>query len=293
MKNKAAVYLLLVLTTAVWGFQPVCVKWLLREWTPVTITAARLGIFSLLLLAFARVREGRRMLPQREQGKGLFILGLTYMLNNVLQFSGISYTTVANVTLICAMGPVLTALLAAAFLRERLPLLAWGGIAVSLAGSLTVITGGDVSVLTGFRLNGGDILCFAAQLCWTIYALVSINLLKSLSVVAVTGWSALVSSLLTALWGLAGGGLSVTPLSLPAFGSFLFTIFAGGIFAMLSWNFCIKSVGPGVASVFLNIMPVVGIVSGCLLLGETVDAVRLAGAAAIITGVYLTTRGAG
>lgn len=47
------------------------------------------------------------------------------------------------------------------------------------------------------------------------------------------------------------------------------------------------------AAVFLNIMPVVGIVSGCLLLGETVDAVRLAGATAIITGVYLTTRGAG
>ena len=32
------VYLLLVLVASVWGFQPVCIKWLVAEWTPVDIT---------------------------------------------------------------------------------------------------------------------------------------------------------------------------------------------------------------------------------------------------------------
>ena len=39
--NLNSVYVLLILTTIIWGIQPLCIKWLVTEWSPVTITAMR------------------------------------------------------------------------------------------------------------------------------------------------------------------------------------------------------------------------------------------------------------
>ena len=34
-------YALLAVTVIIWGIQPLCIKWLVAVWTPVTITAMR------------------------------------------------------------------------------------------------------------------------------------------------------------------------------------------------------------------------------------------------------------
>ena len=58
---------------------------------------------------------------------------------------------------------------------------------------------------------------------------------------------------------------------------------------MLAWNACSKVVGPSIATIFLNIMPMVGMLSGYVLFGDEIGTVQLFGAAAIIVGVSLVT----
>lgn len=62
-------------------------------------------------------------------------MGLTGIaLNNVLQFTGLKYSTITNCTLIAATGPAVTALIATICIRERLQILQWVGIAISFVG---------------------------------------------------------------------------------------------------------------------------------------------------------------
>ena len=229
------------------------------------------------------------MLPDQPAVWSLIIMAVCYMLNNVLQFSGLRYTTVTNTTLIVSTGPVITAICAVLFMRERLSLLAWIGAFVSLLGTLIVISDGNPEVIFNVAFNIGDVLCFLAQLSWTGYTMVSIGLIRRMSVLTVTGWSALFSSILTGIYGLFEGSIVITPLSIIATGAFLYLVFLGGIMATIAWNEGIKEAGASVTSMFLYIMPVVGVASGWLILGEAMSMAKLCGAAAIFIGVYFAT----
>lgn len=280
---------LLFLAAAVWGFQPVLLKFLLSEWSPVTITAVRMLFFGVILIAYSYFREGKKEWPTLSCWRRLGLLGVFYAVNNIAQFTGLRFTTVTNTTLIAAAGPVMTAIAAVVFFRERLSLLAWIGVAISLAGTVTVISDGNVQLLAEIGFNIGDILCFLAQLAWTGYSLVAIGLLRELSTEAVTGWAAFICAGLTFLYGVFAGEFAITPLSVLGGGVFVYLVALGGIMATLIWNQGIKKVGASLSAVFLNIMPVVGMLSGWLLLGEDIGAAKLCGAGAIFLGVYLTT----
>ena len=116
--DRSKTYFLLVLAAASWGFQPTCIKWLVHEWSPVTITFVRYVFLSIILLGMAWRQEGARMLPKGRSWWYLLGMGLSgVMLNNILQFTGLLTTTVTNCTLISAMTPAVTAILAVLFIR--------------------------------------------------------------------------------------------------------------------------------------------------------------------------------
>lgn len=287
--DRAHTFILLLTAAAIWGFQPVCVKWLLAEWSPVTITAVRYFLFSAILFVIVWRQEGKRLLPHGIVWCSLLLMGLGLMLNNVLQITGIGLTTVSSATLLSATGPANTALLAALFLRERLSVLSWAGIVISFIGTLAVISDGDLSMVRQLEFRLGDILCFFGQLAWTLYSLLSIPVLKHMSAGAATAWSALFSAFFTTGYGWLTNDLSAPLLSLPALGSFAYVLFGGGLIATLFWNLGVQKAGASLSAIFLNIMPVVGMLGGWFVLGEAIGPAKLIGAAAIFAGVYMTT----
>ena len=83
--------------------------------------------------------------------------------------------------------------------------------------------------------------------------------------------------------------LAVPLLSLPALGSFAYVLFGGGLIATLFWNLGVQKAGASLSAIFLNIMPVVGMLGGWLVFSESISPAKAIGAAAIFLGVYLTT----
>ena len=289
--GKGRIYALLVLVSAIWGFQPSCIKWLTEEWSPVTITVVRYACMSTVILIMHYRNSAAHFWPQRAEWIYLSLMGATgMMLNNVLQFTGIPYTTITNCTLISAMTPAITALLAALFLRERLPLLPVIGIITSFAGVLMIVSRGDFAAIIGLSFGYGDVLCFLSQVAWATYSLLALKVLLRLSVIGTTGWAGFFGCLFTLFYGIVVGEFHFAPLSFWALLSFLYATFLGGLFSMQVWNLGVKEAGASVAAIFLNIMPVVGMMSGWWLFDETIGAVQLLGAGAICSGVYMTTR---
>jgi drug/metabolite transporter (DMT)-like permease len=288
-KNMQGTYLLLILTTAIWGIQPLCIKWLVAAWSPVTITAMRYIFIGTALILIAMSR-GEGCIPRRDCLPGLLVMGITGIgINNVLQFTGLQISTVTNCTLIAAASPAITAFMAAVCIHERMNLIAWAGIIISFAGALTVVSHGSLDVIIHFAFNRGDIYFFLAQIAWTIYSLAGLKVMRRMSAPLVTGWAGLIGAFVTIAYGMVSGEFKVCWLDVPLFVSFAYTVIFGGVMAMLFWNIGVKNAGPSVTSIFQNITPVVGMLGGSLLFAEVIGVRELIGAAAIFSGVYLTT----
>ena len=275
----------------IWGFQPVLVKYLVAAWTPVTVTFMRYVLASAILFSFMAWRHEQEWRPKAPMvwvgviGMGLFGI----FLDCVLQFTGIKTTVVTNVTLISATTPAMTALLAAVFLRERLSLIAWGGIVISFFGVMLVVSHGSLDMVMSLSFNFGDILCLASQLAWALYSLIGLYVLRHTSLMTATAWSAFFGAILTGIYGVVMGELVIVPIGAYAIGSYLYITLLGGIMSQLCWNYGVHEAGPSITRVFLNVMPVVGMMAGYFLMGDEMGIVQLTGAASIFAGVWLPT----
>lgn len=281
-------YIVMILCAIFWGFQPVCIKWLSAVWSATTIAAVRYFAIALILF-LVTFRTERHFWPQKSEWWRLTLMGLTGVtLNNILQFSGIPYTTVTNCTLISATTPAITAVAATIFLRERLSLKCWLGIIMAFGGVLVIVMHGKLQNLLTLTFGIGDVLCFLSQVAWAAYALLGVTVLNNRSALSTTAWAGAFGCLFTLIYGLITGTFALTPLDiLPAI-SISYVILLGGLFCMVYWNVAVHEVGASHTAIFLNIMPVAGMISGAILFSEVIGPLQLGGAIIILSGIYLT-----
>lgn len=289
MNTIQKTYAILIATTFIWGIQPLCIKWLVAAWSPVTITTMRYVLIGAFLLGLSLVR-GEGILPKKKCLLPLLLMGVTGIgINNVLQFTGLQVSTVTNCTLIAAASPAITAFFASFWIRERLPLKAWLGIGLSFIGAVVVVSHGSLYVITHFAFNRGDIFFLLAQVAWTTYSILGVRVMKDMPPVLTTGWAGLFGACITLAYGMAMQDFYPAPLDTPLALSFAYTVIFGGIVAMLFWNIGVKNAGPSLTAIFQNVTPVVGMIGGYFLFAEIIGIQELVGAACIFIGVYATT----
>lgn len=289
--NKLTASVLLICTCVIWGIQPMFAKFVVREMSPIPMVSIRYTIVALTLFAMLAWR-GEKLLPPRRTWPALFTMGiLGVCINNVTQFTGLQYSTVTNFTIIATLTPIVTALLSFVLIHERLHRLQWLGICSSLCGALYLLSNGSLAAILTLSFNIGDVLFFTSQVAWALYSIIVVRIIDDVSPFAIVAWSGLLGSLTTAAGAAYFGHFELPSLLSPlALGSYLFVIFAGGLIAMIFWNKGTGIVGPSQAAVFMNIMPLVGIVCGVLFLDEHFLAAQAVGGVLILSGVYLTTQ---
>lgn len=285
---------LLAVAALIWGVQPTLIRMLVRELDPVPLTVIRFSCIAVILFC-AMVFRGERILPPPRLAPALLAMGLGGVaVNNIAQFSGLLFSTAGNATLIAAMTPAITAALAALFLRERLLPIQWLGIGISLSGAVFLILGGSAggapSGAPGPAFNIGDALFLLSQLGWATYTLLTPTAMRHLSPLGVTAWAGLIGALLAAVFGMAAGVPASASLSWAGAGELLYAILLGGICATVFWNLGVGAAGPGRAAIFMNIMPLAGVLTGVIVLGEEFRREELVGALGILSGIFLLTQ---
>src|SRR6202008_3038921 len=81
-----------------------------------------------------------------------------FAINNALSYWALQYTEALNALLIQSSGPLFVALWALILFGVRLTWAQLAGIAISLAGVLTIILRGDFAALTSISFNKGDVM---------------------------------------------------------------------------------------------------------------------------------------
>ena len=121
---------------------------------------------------------------------------------NTLQYIGLNHTTALNSVVLNSTGPIFIAMATFLIFRERLTVRQAGGMAVSLAGVLGIITEGDLDVLHTLAFNNGDLLLLTGMATNGIYTallrdrpvihwlsfLVMLFLVSALVVLPFVGW---------------------------------------------------------------------------------------------------------
>src|ERR1700736_2515443 len=142
-------YLLLSLTSLFWAGNIVLARYVAGHVAPMTLSCVRwIGAF-FMLLPFALPHLKRDWPALRARLPLLVMLSATgFAINNALSYWALQYTQALNALLIQSSGPLFVALWSL-LLGVRLTWAQLAGIAVSLAGVLTIVLRGDVGALAG------------------------------------------------------------------------------------------------------------------------------------------------
>lgn len=285
-----ALDLLLILMIVIWGANFSVIKYALRDFPPLVFNALRLIVVAVLFLgaiAFERRRSGPGAGFTRDEWVRVALLGvLGHTIYQLSFVGGLARTSVANSSLIFGCSPIAVALMAAAAGHERVTWPRWAGAGLSFIGLYFVVGRGarlEVNSLTG------DGLMFVAMLCWALYSVGSQPLLRRHSPLVLTGWSTAIGATLYILIAVPAfvatdwSAISGTSWLLMFFSS----VFALGV-AYLIWYTAVQRIGSTRTSVYSNLTPVIAMLVAYVWLTEPIAPPQVIGAAAILTGIFVT-----
>ena len=289
------VYLKLALVASFWGGTFIAGRVLAQAVPPMTAATGRFAIAVVLLLLLAWKREGG--LPRLDRSQLLATVGLGVtgiFLYNVCFFGALSRIPAGRAALFIALNPIVIALAAALVFRERLGRLKWLGIGVAFLGASVVITRGNpLSAVRDLSqsLGVGELLMLGAICAWAGYTLIGRSVLRGLSPIAATTWSAMWGLVLLAL-GAAREfpTLDWARFTWPVWLSMAYLGVFGTVLGFVWYNEGVKAIGPSRTAIFNNLVPVFGVVFAAVLLGEPVLLSMVVGGALALTGVTLTNR---
>jgi drug/metabolite transporter (DMT)-like permease len=277
----------LLVMVIIWGANFSVIKVALREFSPVTFNALRLMLATAVFLAaIALVTRDKNPFNRVEWARVVFLGVVGHFFYQLAFLAGISRTSVSNSALIFGVTPVVVALLASVAGHERVGMVRWAGVALSFAG-IYIIVGRRASI--GADTLAGDALVFCGMVCWSVYSVVAQPLLKRHSPLIVTGYSMAIGATLFVVAALPTFArtdwttISILSWTLMALSSLLALAFA-----YMVWYTAVQRIGSSRTAIYSNLTPIVAMAIAALWLREPVDATQIAGAATILTGLFVT-----
>jgi len=283
-----ATYVRLFLVAFFWGGTFVAGRSLAGIVPPVEAAFFRFVLASLFLLAITHYREGLPRITARQLG-AIVALGATGIFAyNLFFFNGLARIGAGRASLIIALNPVFITLASALVYREPLPAKRVAGVLLSITGAIIVITRGDPLAVFDSGVGAGELLIFGCVLSWTLYSVIGKTAMQGLSPLAAVCYSSVAGTLLLFAAALLHGSvLDAIGYPLTAWLSLLYLGMFGTVVGFLWYFRGIQLIGPSRAAVFINFVPVNGVLLAALVLGEPLTMSLLVGGLLVVAGSTL------
>jgi len=279
----------LALLALIWGSSFLWIKLADRGFAPVEVTFARLALGAAAL--FPVVAARREALPRSAALWGqialaaLFANAIPYLLFAVAEQSVDSSTA----GIINATTPLWTVTLAVAVRHQRsVTARQCAGLAVGFAGTLLIFSPWHSASSVA---SVGGLECLAASISYAISYVYMDRYLarRGMSPITLSACQLLVAAALLAV-ALPLSGAGAPQVSASSLASLVILgVLGTGVAYVLNYQI-ITSEGATIAATVTYLLPVVAIVLGVVVLGETVTISVLAGIALVLAGVALTRR---
>jgi O-acetylserine/cysteine efflux transporter len=267
-----------------WGTSVPLSKAALAWLPPAWLVVARFALAAAVLLAVVDRSALRAALSWPVLAWGAIGLGGSVMVQN----AGIEKTSVTHAALLIGAGPVLVAVIAAAWHHSVARPVAWAGFAVSLGGVAVVAQGHG-----GGATSLGDAIVLISALVASAMTVAQGRLLVGRDPAAITA---------VLFLGAAAGALPAAfltagaPPAVPAGGAGVLAVLAvlgltvvGTIAPFTLFAYGQHKVSTEVAGAFLNLEPLVGALVGVAAFGDPAGLRLVIGGAAVLAGIAMSS----
>ena len=279
---------LLVLITLGWGIAWPAMKIVLNEMSPWTFRTATIPLAGVLLMGLARL-SGQPLAVPRRQWRDLLIVALINVGGwQLFSALGLDHLSSGRAVLVAYTMPVWASLAAALLLGEALTgrliaalALGMAGVAVLLIGNFTTL--GEAPLGVAFML--------AAAFSWGL----GIALLKrvrwQVPTLSLAGWQLLIAGIVIAVVSALLGEVHFPSLTPLAWSMLIFVVLVPICFCTYAFFKVISLFPANISAIGTLMIPVVGVVSGSLLLGEPIGwqeilSLILIGSAMVLTLLF-------
>lgn len=260
--------ILLAALTFCWGINWPVMKIVLAEVPPLYFRGTCLLLSGLGLLLIARISGHSIVIPRRHWSHLAVITLINVVGWNVLAIYGILLLSSGRAALLAYTMPIWSTLLSVPILGEALTRQRLIALALGLAG-IVVLMGGT---LAGFfsTLPGFAAMILAAW-AWALGIVLFKRFRVAMPTISLTGWTMLFGSfpVLAVAIPLETARLGI-PSCWPMAGLF-YNVFLSFMFGNWAWNRIVLMVPVAVSSLSSLVIPLVGVSSGMVLLGEPLD----------------------
>jgi len=280
--------MLLNIAGLLWGGNMILGRYLADFLGPWSIVSTRLviggSIFILLLVQTGELKKIKHI----TNWWTFIALAVTGVIGfQSLLYYGLRLTTSTNAGLLNSLTPLLTAFMAAVFLKEKLNYHHWVAAIITIFGLLFILSEGDLTNLLQLNFNQGDLLVMAAMVSWVVYSLIAKKAMLGISPLLLTALGVLLSLVVVIPLGVYEANVIQAPdLTVNAFWALMFISTGPTVLSLLFWNKGMKVIGPSRASLFLNTVPVYVIIINAVFLGVMPYQYQIIGMVLIFAGSF-------
>ena len=273
-----------------WGTTYLAIRVGVEAFPPALFGGIRVGLAGLLLLIFLAWRGDQVQLPLRDLLEAALIGAIFFMGGNYLITVGEKSVASGIASLLVTTTPLWMALIEALWPGgERLAVRGWIGILAGLCGAAVLKLENPADLVRDF----GPLLCLGSAFLWA-FGSVMMRRLRMRTGLATAAYQMFIGGWGLTLLGLARGEASeltpdqFTPVAIYAF--FHLLVF-GSLAGFVAYIWLLGHVTSTQAGTYAYVNPVVAVLIGWLLAGESVTVAIVTGMVIILTGVYLVRTG--
>ncbi|RAT10038.1 hypothetical protein AU488_16785 [Lonsdalea populi] len=276
-----------ILAALCWGMALVMSKGVLVSFPPLLLLLIQLAssvIFIWSIIFFNKITVSDIRTLKKVSALGLFEPFLTYMLVLI----GLTYTRASDAALLQSLESIFIVMLAALLFKEKV-----SGLFFFL--SLFILSGLYFSVggnLKGLMSNGmvGNLLIVTGMFSAAVYVVLTSRSIAAADAIVIVAYQQIVALVATTI--VFSGEYLFTDYSVssPSIGIVFFAIISGIFQYALAFTFyltALKHISAGLAGMFLNLVPVFGIVGAYLFLSEKMEGTQIVGSVITIFALLM------
>lgn len=288
--KKRSAYGAILFTILVWGISLINTKIAMEYYNSISISFWRALVASATLYIFKKLKHPESHI-RKEDRKTFLIAGTSgVFLYFIFQNTGLRYISASLTSILLGLVPILTMIVDARLSKQNLSLVKIGSVFISFTGVCLI-----VGFETGNSLRNiiiGSSLILMSVLSWVLYTFTTKSLSKNYSPVTILFYQTLVG---TVLLGLLIPFNWTNPLKAPMAAN-MNLVYLGIICSAVAYtlyNFSLEYLNPTVCNIFINLLPAISIVTGVVVLDETITAIQIFGTSLILFSIYLITKNSG
>lgn len=279
-------YSWLTFCVVVWGSNFVFGKILVQDFSSGLLTSLRLLFIVLFLFGLTSYKKQFKRLNKNDLFPILFLGVIGVFINQWSFFKGLQTADPTTSAIILAMTPILTGLLAALFLKEKLTIRMLMGSIIAIIGIYFVVVKGNSSSL---HMEKGLMWIVVTMISFAIMIIMSRVLSQRIDPLTITLYSNLIGFIVSIPFAFTLDAPLRISSNISDWALLIGTAVVVHGVATLIWNNKIRHVDASKASVLSNLEPFVAMIMGLILLYKPITGGEILGSLFILTGVALST----